>query len=245
MKFFIVALVLASFHAKAFLPESLESLPCKEEAIAIVKKAKSKNGWVRTADPEANVKSYRSPTQEIGKWVEIHTTPNPHVFVFSHKSSKIYQFDAKTCKQQLNIEQPVFSFLAQKGPSFTDENLSELVKSDKPSMVYIWSPSMIYSMKEMGVFIKIAKELNVNFIPVLDYKESIADGKKYVSPYQPDLEINRLKSVELFMREGTTHFPSTYIVGNNFISHRIFGVLTPELLRERVLDELAIMKRDR
>lgn len=236
-------LSMASLMAHAQLPSDLNDIKCGKEINSILKKNGAKDEWTRTVDPQPGVRAYRTPTKEFAKWVEVQSFADPYVFIFDTKKSKIYQFDKKSCAPLMNVEGKPLEVVQTKKAPFTDSDLKSLVESEDFSLVYVWSPVMTYSMTEMGVFINIAKELNVKFVPVLDYNFKSEDADKYLAPHVTGVKIQRGKSLELYMREANIHFPSSYIVGNNRISPRIFGVLTPDLLRERVLDELAALKR--
>lgn len=242
MKAFALPLSLfLSLSLKADLPPKLSSISCGVVIEKTLKTLKSTDKWIETVNPQLGIFAFRSPTEEMAKWVEIQSFPNPYLFYFEPHKSKVFQWNGKTCAPLINSETKPFSFLRKSDVhSFTDEKLQKLVNDKKNSMIYIWSPTMVYSMSEMATFKKVAKELDLNFVPVLDFNESLDVAKKLISGYKPEIEMQKFQSLELFMREGTIHFPSTYLVGNKNISPRIFGVLTAELLRARVYKELAL-----
>ncbi len=239
----LVAGLLLSMNLWALVPDPFLSISCRNEIEQVIKKHASKDKWTRTVDPQQGVLSFRSPTKEIGKWVEIQSFPNPYVFFFEKRFTKVYQWDGKTCSVLNDTTNKPLSFLTSKKAGFTDAKLKKYVESDKPAMIYVWSPSMVYSMSEMKVFRQVAKDLDLEFVPVLDFNENPAVAKKLIAKYEPDMEMHKFQSLELYMREGTIHFPSTYIAGLNRISNRIFGVFPADLLKEEVLDELAFIKR--
>ena len=239
----LTGIMLSSHALAALVPEPLFSMSCRNDIEKVLKKHQSKDRWVRTIDPQTGVLAFRTPTKEIGQWLEIQTFPNPYVFFFESKFTKVYQWSGKDCTILNDTTNKPLDFLGSKKKGFTDEVLKNYVESDAPAMIYIWSPAMVYSMKEMSVFRKVAKEMDLQFIPLLDFGENSEEAKKLISGYEPDLEIKKVQSVELYMREGTTHFPSTYIAGYGRISNRIFGVMPAEDLKEQVNDELAFIKR--
>lgn len=245
MKRFILftGIMLSAQAMAALVPEPLFSMSCRTDIEKVLKKHQSKDRWVRTIDPQKGVFSFRTPTKEIGKWIELQTFPDPYVFFFESKSTKVYQWSGKDCVLLNDTTNRPLEFLVGKKKGFTDAALKTYVEADVPAMIYIWSPSMVYSMSEMKVFRKVAESLEMKFVPLLDFGENAENAKKLISGYEPNLEIKKVQSVELYMREGTTHFPSTYIAGYGRISNRIFGVMTPELLTEAASEELAFIKR--
>ncbi len=241
-KFLLFAAFL-SVEAWAYLPEEIVTHKCRKVLEKTLKKNASKDNWVRTVDPQKDVQAFRSPTENLGTWVEIQTFENPYLFVFSPDKSHVYKFSGKDCSVLTSTDTKAMNFLNYKGDGFTDLKLKELVKADKPSMIYIWSPDMVYSMSEMSVFKQVAKEQGLQFVPVLDMSQSPEEAKKLSSGHGLNIPMTKLQSVELYMREGNLHFPTTFIVGRNRISDRVFGVLTPQLLTERVLEEVAAINR--
>lgn len=227
-----------SWNTWADLPSKLTTMPCSNEIEKVLTKLESTDKWVETVNPQQGVLAFRSPTKKLAKWVEIQSFENPYLFYFETDKTKVMQWDSKTCATIVNSESKPLEFLRKHSSNFTDENLQSLIEAKKLSMIYIWSPTMAYSMSEMGVFRKVAETMEINFVPVLDFYDDPATSKKLLSGYKQDIKIQKFQSLELYMREGTIHFPSTYIVGKGKISRKIQGVLTPELLIESINGEL-------
>lgn len=242
LKFLLLVSVLST-NAFAVVPDELLDISCRSAIEKVLKKSESKDKWVRTIDPQVGVQAYRSPTKKFAKWIEIQTFENPYVFVFENQKTRVYQFDKKTCVPLNDSDVRPLNFLKAKKEGFTDKKLQALVESDKPSMIYIWSPSMVYSMREMQVFRDAAKKMNVEFVPVLDFTQPAEHAKKALAHYGQEVEIQKFQSLELYMREGDVHFPSTFVVGYNRISDLIFGALTPELLEARLHKELMTIQQ--
>ena len=76
--------------------------------------------------------------------------------------------DAKSCKVLSHSFQGEDNAGFEKGKFFTDQNLEKLAQAKTLSMIYIWSPQMIYSMTEFKTAEKLAKSLKMNFVPILD-----------------------------------------------------------------------------
>jgi thiol-disulfide isomerase/thioredoxin len=243
MKFkFLLMLSVLSVNAFA-LPEELATMFCRDQIEKVIKKAGSKDKWVRTVDPQQGILSFRTPTKTFAKWVEVQTFDNPYVFVFENSKTRVHQFDKKTCLPLNDSDVKPLSFLKTKKEGFTDKQFQALVESDKPSLVYVWSPTMVYSMREMHVFQQVAKELGVAFVPVLHFDDSAANAKQVISEaYKQNIEVVKNNSLELYMREADVHFPTSYVAGNGRVSKQIFGVLTHELFTARLKKELALLQ---
>lgn len=241
-KTLLLAIALTSLSVSAKVPDPFLSITCREDIERVLKKFGSKDKWVRSVDPEANVLSFKSPTKQFGRWVEVQSFANPYVFIFDGQQSRVYQWEAKTCKLLNDTTHKPLSVVSGKS-GMDDAEVQALTKGEKPSLIYVWSPSMVYSMSEMKVFRQVAKDLGLEFVPLLDSKVQADLGKKLISGYEPDLKIQKTKSMELYMRDGNIHFPASFVAGNGRISNRIFGVMTAEELKEAILDELAFIGR--
>lgn len=235
----LIGSFLVSSQMKAAVPERFYDLPCRKQIEKVLTKVGSRDRWVRTVDPQKNVFAYRSRTRELAKWVEIQSFPNPYLFIYETKKTRVYQWDKTGCTVMSDTDAPALNILSGKKNSFTDKSIEMLLAKDKRAMIYIWSPTMVYSMKEMHVFKKVAESSGLEFIPVIGSYSSVEEAKKYFAPYKLEIPYQKLNSLELYMREGAIHFPSTFIVANKRISARIFGAMPEEELTKAVAVELA------
>jgi len=240
MKRFLALLSLcATLPAWAEFPSQLFHLKCRSQMEKVLKEAGSLDQWTKTVDPAPGVMSFRSPTNELGRWVEVQSHPSPYVFVFEQKQTKVRQFDGKDCKGLVVSQTKPLNVLNVKGAKITDADVSKFTKNPNGTMVYVWSPSMTYSMQEMGVFQKVAKEMNLTFVPVLDPQADFKVAEKMKKIYKFDFELKKAASLELHMREATIHFPTTYVMKGGHISKLIFGAMDAKTLKNTINDELS------
>jgi len=226
-----------------YVPSDLSYITCRKEIEKDLKKYIDNPDWHRSVDPQVNVKSFKSPTDTFGRWIEIQSFPDPYLFVFDSEQTYIYQYSSKKCDYITSSSTKPLDFFKKKfKKSFTDLKLKKIVNTDKFSLIYIWSPQMTYSMSEMNVFKKVAEELGLNFIPVLDYTQDPDEAKKSLSYYNMDIEIVSLQSLELTMRATLVHFPVSFVVGAGKISSKIYGVYTNDLLSDLIQKEISNMK---
>lgn len=241
---FLVASFILGPQVEAAVPERFYDLPCRKEIERTLTKAGSKDKWVRTVDPQKDVQAYRSRTKEFAKWVEVQSFENPYLFVYETSKTRVYQWDKSNCSVLINSDTKPMNILKRNNNSFTDKSLQALLTAGKRAMIYIWSPTMVYSMKEMHVFKKVAESLGLEFIPVLEFYSSIEEAKKIFASYKLIIPYQKLNSLELYMREGTIHFPISFIVANKRISSRIFGAMSEIELTQAVAKELADLQQE-
>lgn len=237
------ALLLTAISASAVVPDQLLSMPCRTEIEKFLKKQGSKDQWRRTVDPEEGVMAFSSPTDTIGRWVEIQTFENPHVYAYDAQKTVVREWGVKNCELVNSSDTKPMSILKGKNV-FNDEKLKSVVESGKKSLIYVWSPTMVYSLQNMEVFKKMAKEMELEFIPVLDPNQNVENAQKVLSQFQPDLKAEKHRSLEILMREGAAHFPSSFLVHNGKISKRIFGAWTAEKLAPKLKEELIMLESE-
>lgn len=197
---------------------------------------KSRNTWVRQVDTEVGTFVYRSPTVKLGEWVELRIPKSDAPTLFSIKESGIQatEFKGETCE-------PVSRAVSKRSDPnrdlelFSDSTLKGLLGSKKSGIIYVWSPSMVYSTKFFGKLQKAAREAHLDFIPVVDKRTP----RKVLAELQARhghsfLKSKRLTSVELEMRNVEMHFPSSVVYSNGKLApFNIIGVMqVPDFKRE-------------
>ncbi|HXH29599.1 MAG TPA: hypothetical protein VNJ01_02190 [Bacteriovoracaceae bacterium] len=227
-----------SLEGSAKLPPHLQGMTCEKEILSVLAKQGAADSWVRTVDPGANVMAFRTPTKSVGRWVEIQSFPNPYLMILEPTKSKVYEWDAKTCATLKLGDVAGVPFKKAKPSDFTDAKLAGLMEDDKKALIYIWSPTMTYSVTEMHTFEKVAKDMNLEFIPVLDYRVTEKRAKEVVEGRSPAVKLNRFSSIELYMRQGALHFPSSFVVSHGKISGLIFGAKPEQELKEVIAKEM-------
>lgn len=142
---------------------------------------------------------------------------------------------------------------AQKVDSFNDFDFEKILSEKKTAMIYLWSPRMVYSVSEFTRMRALAEKRNMEFVPVLDPMADSQEAKEAMKKAGVDFQMKtaalqrepssinlyrKLNSVELFMRNGTLHFPTVFVTANGKIhSRRLIGVLTNDDLNSS-LDQM-------
>lgn len=236
--FMLTALAVWSLEGFAKLPPHLQGMACEKEIQVVLTKQGAADDWSRTVDPGENVMAFRTPTSEIGRWIEIQSFPNPYLMILEPTKSKVYEWDAKTCTTLKLNTVPGVPFKKAKSSDFNDAKLGELLKEKKQALIYVWSPTMTYSVTEMHTFLKVAKDMNLEFIPVFDFLDTQKRAEEVISQRMPQIKLSRFSSIELYMRQGSLHFPSSFVVSHGKISDRIFGVKQEKELKDVIASEM-------
>jgi len=215
---------------------------CPAQFIAEAEKRDSKEEWKEQAPGAAGEKVYRTPTDTMGRWLEVaYTDASTTLFDMSNASTTKVIF-GKSCAP-VTSKGPGFDARKQYGEPnalwLNDQALEELMKKHPQGLIYVWSPGMTYSVQFYKIFEEVAKELNLKFLPVRDHRSKFTElegmAKHFKTP-EPRLKLN---SVELYMRHLTTHFPASVVFKNGRIhDDRIIGVMEKPELRDAIKQQL-------
>lgn len=234
---------LSSIASATELP--LDSFVCKKSILEELSNFGFKD-WNRFADPYLGVKSYRSPSTQFGVWNELRFTEDKtqvKLFRIGPDRVQTVQWD-KSCKKTSKEEVSfIKKRLQQKEAWFSDKDLQNVLKKNKKGIVYLWSPGMVYSMKEYNVFKNYAQKNKLAFIPVLDDKAGRANANAAADQYKFEPGARKMASVELIQRSGSAHFPRTFVFSNNKISREpLLGVMPEKTLAKLVTQELKALE---
>jgi hypothetical protein len=188
--------------------------------------------WHRQVDPSPDGKSFRASTKKFGVWVEL------HIFLKGIEAIKISSggTESVTWNQNCQEKKKVSTLSIQKNKNvFTDDDLESLIKKNEKGMLYIWSPGMVYSMDSYPVFKNAAAKLNLPLTVLMDPYFDEERGAKIAKDFKIPYMNRRVESVELLMRNISTHYPETLIYCNGKLSYqRIIGAMTPEVLEDEI-----------
>lgn len=228
---------------------SLDNFPCKKSILEELNKFGFQN-WRPIADPSMGVKAYRGPSNQFGVWNELRFTEdkkNVKLYRINTEKFEITRWDPsckKTSEEKVSILKD--NLQDKKENWFSDKDLMKALKKHKKGIVYIWSPSMVYSMREYHIFKNFSKKNGFVFIPILDEKASKQNAMNAADQYKFDQGSRKLASVELMQRTSSTHFPKTYVFSNQKISRDpILGVMPEKTMSELVQKKLAILEQQK
>ncbi len=217
-KLFIFTLILYSFFAfSAGRKPNNYITNCESQIDEKLKELQSKNEWVRVVDSRPNHKTYRSPTNLLGEWVEVIAGDSPAVYHITPKGIREFGWNLKNCEiNKSTVFEEDKNYINISGPTFTDADLKTLIDQKESAIVYTYSPRMAYSLKYMNELAEAAESLGFKFIPVLESTYKTSDVTKSFSN-KKHYKIQKSASVEILMRQMLTHFPSSLIVYNGLI----------------------------
>jgi len=227
--------------------EVLSAIKCQTEVQKILTAHGSNSSWLRAIDND-RTKVYRTPTKVFGEWIELKydQTQFPTLTMVNDSRFEVFTFKTNQCeaKGEITKSKRTDTFLqkGEKANYFTDADLGKAMKEHDTGMVYLWSPGMVYSMKEVETFRKTAKKLKLKMIEVMDPATSIDHAQKMTKQYNAKFLNLKNDSVELAMRNGMTHFPTTFVFSHGKLSHRsLIGVFDEKSLEAEIKTELAVL----
>lgn len=182
----------------------------------------------------SSTKVFRSPSNEIGTWYEVQWMTDSNslqIVSYSPKAREIYRFSEPSCIPEKTSISPWEFYKQTKGSKtvrFDDRVLEGLLKKFSAGIIYVWSPRMVYSVKEAEKVSSVARQNGFEMISVLSHLVSDEEVKSALKVAKIESAATRkLASVDLFMRGGTLHYPSIFVFANGKIHpHRIIGVMT-------------------
>ncbi len=190
---------------------------CEAQIDEKLKELNSKNDWTRVVDSKPNHKTYRSPTNNVGEWVEIVAGEMPSVYQVTPRGIREFGWNLKTCELNKATAFEIEStFINISGPTFKDSDLKRIIEQKDRAIIYTFSPRMVYSIKYMDEMSDMAESLGYKFIPVLEPTYKIGNlGRKF--PNVKNFKIQKAASVEIVMRQMLTHLPSSLVISNGHI----------------------------
>lgn len=222
--------------AQASLPAKLWKSPCKKQIEAQLARWESKDEWIEKAPLTNKAIHFATPTKTFGRWVSVHANSGGNYLLESRQLSWQESVEInKNCK--VALPQRHMASVFSNDLKWTDKDLQGITKSNRPTLVYIWSPGMVYSVKNHQTFVKAARDLKMNFVSMLDPQSELAYARyalRDTKKAEEYLSTRRLHAMELIERNGTVHYPTAFVIKNRTISTPIVGVYTEDTLKAKI-----------
>lgn len=237
-------------------PPDFEKVQCK----GVVKELFSKNveefGVWRSTFPDSFVyEAFRFHPYFPTNWSEVQ---------ISKKDMIVRTYDGKDLKEanigsdcSLNFQKIDFPFELKKNEKldtdFDDQKLIvylKTLKKNKSALFYLWSPKFSYSVTHYPFVEKYARDLGLEFIPLLDPRVNREESLRSLNlAYSDFWKKNALKhrslanqgsvaktfSMDFYLRFGFSHFPISIVASNEKIHPRwITGVMTEKGFKAQV-----------
>jgi len=212
---------------------------CGTQAMALLSDWKATPQWIRGASDLDGGKLYKTPTDATGTWVEVSVYPDRSLEFrrISPELSIQTSWLGEQCQPRIKAlpvdDTPVFA-----GERLVDKDLDELRKKSEPSLVYVWSPHMILSMKGFKEASQVAAKYKMTFVPVLDPGADPQQVELGLKKYSiPQSATRRLASVELSERGVHHHYPAVVVVNRGRFSEVHPGLWENQAVLERFVQE--------
>lgn len=171
-------------------------------------------GWIRISESHPDSRRYRRHLAN-SQWIDV-------------------DVELKSCQVSLlRKHEPPSIGKATEQKYFTDASLKKRASGKKLSLIYVWSPKMIYSITEMSVAQNIAKKLKMDFVSVVDQSEEFNDTEKRklasLGVAESSVQHSFLsQSNYLTYSNQVIHYPKIFLVGKNKISEEFIAGVMPE-----------------
>lgn len=229
----ITLFITVCFQALASITRDVNT-SCKNQVEDKLRYFKSKDLWIPIVVPKPGHKMYRSATQTLGHWLEIILSDKPVVSYITPRGTYEYSWETSNCNHQsFKFYEPSPDHIDVDGYSFKDKDLKELLDSNGSYLIYVYSPRMTYSIKEMQSLAEAAEELGFNFVPIID--PTVQNFRENDHPYLKGKTIIKAASIELLMRQMFVHFPTSLVVyKGKILDPFIFGVMSQENFQREI-----------
>jgi hypothetical protein len=169
------------------------------------------------------------------------------------------------CSMRKSITLLLIAFYAVNTPAsecFDDKNLSQLsAENQRGTLIYVWSPHMVYSVQQMPLAARIAVASGLNFVAVHDSRVpqselygtrsnrvalqpdmaiKLEDEDLATPPFFPISDASRPLCAEMLLKnEALRHFPTAFVVTAQGVHrHAIVGAMPPSAWRISIAQRL-------
>jgi hypothetical protein len=222
----------------------LKGNSCRAEITRVLGGWEKRRNWFLDLGIIDLAKTYLTPTQEIGVWLELRIGARGKAEVIRQTPNKKERFtwgELPNCQAKYKVSE--FRFDSERmRKSFSDDHLRLIVQKAKRGIVYAWSPSMPLSFQGAKDIVKVGEKLGLQVFFALDpHAEEETARRSLISIPGADLEaLRRIESYELFYRGVGVHYPAIIVFENGKIKGQsIPGVKRPDVYEELVKRELA------
>lgn len=205
------------------------------------------NLWTRSVGAGEII--YRVPTKKIGAWLELKIDEafNLSLSKVDDSGFETWRADWPSCalasKKIRFSRKEIFSDGSGHIKYFTDYELEKILKTGESGLIYLWSPGMVYSVQYIETFREIAKKLNLRFVEVMDPNVKTGFANEFLKKAKRELATVKNDSIELSMRNGQTHFPTTFVFSNGHLAREpITGVYNSEQLESAIKRNLMVLR---
>lgn len=186
----------------------------------------------------------RTPTQKIGVWVEITNEGADRPLIVESLGAEEVRvlFDpSQNCSSTIQVQE--VRPLEKTDGLFTDKDLSQLIESGEPGIIYTWSPDFVYSMQAHDAFMKISKRIDTKVTTVRDPRTPDSQLQSRTKNYTVNPKDPKIESYELLLRNVSLHYPKVLVFNKKKLSTKeLTGVYSDEHWEKLVKAEIEALK---
>jgi hypothetical protein len=228
--------------------EIIEKIKCSNKVAAHLT---SEMKWTKIYTEPKEI-SFKALNEKTRNWIILSIHENNHSKMWIEKDGEVtnLKFDKNCAEKREHFKVSRFSYDTKDDvlrdrafKNLDDRALNNLVQSKNLSLVYVWSPEMLYSSFFHENFKKIAMEHKINFISVVDPTVTSKQLRTSVSKYNISVQPLIFKSNDLFLRGALEHMPMTFLVGKgNIWGAPIIGAMDGPHLSRILKDKLSVAR---
>lgn len=214
--------------------EVLAGLSCRAEITPVLSTVAKHREWTADIGVYDTARTYRSPSDEIGKWIEFRIFRKDMVQIVIRTAYKVqeYSFGSAGGSVGCKIDYASHDFkydTKRMKNAFSDASLNELLKKYRRGIIYVWSPNMPFSVQGMDVIRAAGRRMKIPVFMLADPHASRVDVNRVVASLPNE-------SFELFQRGVGVHYPTIVMFKNG----RIVGPSLPGVKSESIYQELIL-----
>jgi hypothetical protein len=207
----ILYLLLLTFPFLSFatLPEQT-IWTCSNEINSTIQKLTQKRdqNWIKVTSTEA-LPSFKSPNDKVGEWIFLQKNGDKSESIILSRSNENLEYrfaPNKRCFPQVLMSKGTHK--ESLSSSFSDKDLSQLLRMNPQTVLLIWSPHMRLSVRAIRE-LEMAK---ISFEVIMDPLADQEEATKFVRDYRLDKSsLRRAHSNELNQRNALNHYPALLV----------------------------------
>jgi len=194
-------------------------------------------------EPVASVDGhfFKMPTDKMGRWALVYEELDlVHLSLVDSERVQLKRLNSRCAE----VHSTDVAIKPRGDVGFDDEDLTDLLLSNKNGLVYIWSPHMLLSVHGIKELLAIGLELGVAVTILLDVNADINFAQSTADEYSlPASVLTPATALEFKFRGALIHSPTLlFYKDSNFVGPDIPGYRHPEHYRQVVVDRLALSR---
>lgn len=202
----LILWLFSQFAVAAVAP--LSNISCLDQVVRVVEAAGESAEWLRFPGGVAS----RLGTGSVAVYPD---GPKTQLVLVTEKTTTGLAFEAPACGSQLLFSRPTTA-------SFRDIDLAELLTKNAKGLIYVWSPQMELSVREVSEL----KDYKLDFpvsVAMDPEGDALAAEKIKKDKRLPDEYLRRVNSSVLFAADVALHYPAVIFYKNGKILQRLPG----------------------